>query len=202
MGLREMKAARSRQQMADVAIDLFLRDGYDETTMEQIAEQAEVGTTTLYRYYPTKDQLLLDPLIEAIDPTPHLRARPAQEPLDVALGEAMLAAASAFDGADDRIVELRRLVDATAVVRAKLWDRYQTVRQELEAVIADRAGSAPTDLSVRASAGLVLAVMELVDRARLQGSDPRTHREVVSELLDELSRTEIVVPHLPRIATG
>ena len=99
MGLRERKAARSRQTMTDVALELFLRDGFEETTMEQIAERAEVGTTTLYRYFPTKDQLLLDPLVEAIDPAPYLRARPADERLEISLGEALLAAAAAFDDA-------------------------------------------------------------------------------------------------------
>ena len=90
------KAARTRQTMAAVALELFLRNGFDETTMEQIAERAEVGTTTLYRYFPTKDQLLLDPLVEAIDPAPYLRARPTDERLEISLGEALLAAAAAF----------------------------------------------------------------------------------------------------------
>ena len=108
MGLREMKAARSRQTMTEVALELFLRDGFEETTMEQIAERAEVGTTTLYRYFPTKDQLLLDPLVEAMDPAPYLRARPTDERLELSLGEALLAAAAAFDDAGTRISEMRR----------------------------------------------------------------------------------------------
>ena len=153
MGLRERKAARSRQTMMDVALELFLRDGFEETTMEQIAERAEVGTTTLYRYFPTKDQLLLDPLVEAIDPAPYLRARPADERLEISLGEALLAAAAAFDDAGSRISEMRRLVDAAAVPRAKLWDRFRTLREDLEKVIADRMGRDADDLSVRVDGG-------------------------------------------------
>ena len=177
--------------MTDVALELFLRDGFEETTMEQIAERAEVGTTTLYRYFPTKDQLLLDPLVEAIDPAPYLRARPTDERLEISLGEALLAAAAAFDDAGTRISEMRRLVDAAAVPRAKLWDRFQTLREDLEKVIADRMGRDTGDLSVRATAGLMLDLFHLVDRGT---DDERTRREVMLDVLRDLPRSTIVVP--------
>jgi AcrR family transcriptional regulator len=200
MGLREMKAARSRQTMTDVALELFLRDGFDETTMEQIAERAEVGTTTLYRYFPTKDQLLLDPLVEAIDPAPYLRARPTDEPLEISLGEALLAAAAAFDDAGSRIAEMRRLVDAAAVPRAKLWDRFRTLREDLETVIAERMGRDAGDLSVRMTAGLMLDLFHLLDRTT---DDERTRREVMVELLRDLPTATLVVPRpLERTDTG
>jgi AcrR family transcriptional regulator len=191
MGLRELKATRTRQRMTDVALELFLRDGFDETTMEQIAERAEVGTTTLYRYFPTKDQLLLDPLVEAIDPAPYLRARPADEPLEISLGEALLAAAAAFDDAGRRIAEMRRLVDAAAVPRAKLWDRFRTLREDLETVIADRMGREAGDLSVRATAGLMLDLFHLLDRTT---DHDRTRREVMVELLRDLPTSTLVIP--------
>lgn len=191
MGLRELKATRTRQRMTDVALELFLRDGFDETTMEQIAERAEVGTTTLYRYFPTKDQLLLDPLVEAIDPAPYLRARPTDELLEISLGEALLAAAAAFDDAGSRIAEMRRLVDAAAVPRAKLWDRFRTLREDLENVIADRMGRDAGDLSVRATAGLMLDLFHMLDR----GTDgERKRREVMADLLRDLPTSTIVVP--------
>jgi AcrR family transcriptional regulator len=191
MGLREMKAARSRQTMMDVALELFLRDGFDETTMEQIAERAEVGTTTLYRYFPSKDQLLLDPLVEALDPSPYLRARPTDERLEISLGEALIAAAAAFDDAGTYIAEMRRLVDAAAVPRAKLWDRLRTLREDLENVIAERMGRDADDLSVRATAGLMLDLFHLLDRGT---EDDRTRREVMIDLLRDLPTSTILIP--------
>ena len=200
MGLRELKAARSRQTMTDVALELFLRDGFEETTMEQIAERAEVGTTTLYRYFPTKDQLLLDPLVEAIDPAPYLRARPSDEPLEISLGEALLAAAAAFDDAGSRIAEMRRLVDAAAAPRAKLWDRFRTLREDLETVIAERMGRDAGDLSVRTTAGLMLDLFHLLDRTT---DDGRTRREVMVALLRDLPTSTLVVPRpLEHAGTG
>lgn len=194
MGLRELKATRTRQRMTDVALELFLRDGFDETTMEQIAEAAEVGTTTLYRYFPTKDQLLLDPLVEAIDLAPHLRDRPRDEPLAESLAAALLSAAAAFDGAGTRLTQMRRLVDTAPVARARLWDRVRTLREDLEVVIADRWGRSPTALSVRATAGLTLDLFHVVDR---DTDDTRTRAEVMAGLLSELPSSAIVVPALP-----
>lgn len=193
MGLRELKATRTRQRMTDVALELFLRDGFDETTMEQIAEAAEVGTTTLYRYFPTKDQLLLDPLVEAIDLAPHLRDRPRDEPLEESLAAALLAAAAAFDGAGTRLTQMRRLVDTAPVARARLWDRVRTLREDLEIVIADRMGRSPTTLSVRATAGLTLDLFHVVDR---EEDDTRTRTEAMANLLGELPTSALVVPAL------
>lgn len=193
MGLRELKAIRTRQRMTEVARELFLRDGFDETTMEQIAEAAEVGTTTLYRYFPTKDQLLLDPLVEAIDLAPHLRDRPRDEPLAESLAAALLSAAAAFDGAGPRLVEMRRLVDTAPVARARLWDRVRTLREDLEAVIAERMGQSPATLAVRATAGLTLDLFHLVDR---DTDETHTRAEVMASVLRELPASSLVVPTL------
>jgi AcrR family transcriptional regulator len=194
VGLREMKAVRTRQQMEQAALELFLVDGYDETTMEQIADRAGVGTTTLYRYFPTKDQLILDPLLVAMDLAPHLRARPADEPLDIALGAALTATAAAFDGDDDHIAHLRRLVDGAPTARAKMWDRYHAQRDELELVIAERMRRPATDTVVRVSAGIALDLFEMTDR-RDRGS--RSHLQIVSALLRDLGGSLPVLPKTP-----
>ncbi len=181
--------------MTDVALELFLRDGFDETTMEQIAEAAEVGTTTLYRYFSTKDQLLLDPLVEAINLAPHLRSRPADEPLAQSLAAALLAAAAAFDGAGPRIAEMRRLVDTAPVARARLWDRVRTLREDLETAIAERMDRSPNELAVRVTAGLTLDLFHLVDR---DPDDTRTREQTLAGLLSVLPSSTVVVPELPQ----
>ena len=62
MGLRERNAAHTRELILDTALPLFLEQGYEATTMEEIAERAGIGTSTLYRYFPSKDLLVLEPL--------------------------------------------------------------------------------------------------------------------------------------------
>src|SRR3984893_3136175 len=63
VGLRERKAKKTRKPIFSEALQLFKRDGYEQTTMEAIAEAAEVSPSTLYRYFLTKDLILLDPLV-------------------------------------------------------------------------------------------------------------------------------------------
>src|SRR6478672_10941023 len=75
-GLRERKKARTRLTIRSEAFRLFGEQGYAETTIEQIAEAAEVSPSTFFRYFPTKEQLVLaddlDPLmIDAIRAQPH-----------------------------------------------------------------------------------------------------------------------------------
>lgn len=58
-GLRERKKARTRAQIRETALGLFAEQGYEATTVQQIAEAAEVSLSTLFRYFPTKAQLVL-----------------------------------------------------------------------------------------------------------------------------------------------
>ncbi len=57
--LRQRNHERIQQRILEVALALFTTEGYDQTTMDAIAEQAEVGRATLFKYFPTKSSLLL-----------------------------------------------------------------------------------------------------------------------------------------------
>lgn len=58
-GLRERKKQRTRDALITAALDLFERHGYDETTVAQIAEAAELSTRTFFLHFPTKEDVLL-----------------------------------------------------------------------------------------------------------------------------------------------
>lgn len=61
MTLRQRKRVATEQAIVDAAMTLFARDGYAGTTVDDIASAAGVGRRTLFRYFPTKEDILLDP---------------------------------------------------------------------------------------------------------------------------------------------
>jgi AcrR family transcriptional regulator len=67
VGLRARKMARTREQIAEAAIHLFVEQGYDATTLEEVADRADVHKRTLLRYFPTKAHLVLYQQYAAIE---------------------------------------------------------------------------------------------------------------------------------------
>ena len=74
-GLRERKKARTRAAIREHALRLFRENGYQRTTVEQIAAAAEVSPSTFFRYFPTKEEVVLQDdmdtrMIEALERQP------------------------------------------------------------------------------------------------------------------------------------
>ena len=192
-GLREKKAARTRQQIVDAALDLFLAHGFEQTTMEEIAERAEIGSSTLYRYFPSKDLVILEPLLGFTEIGDHLRERPDGEPLKESLGAAIKGTLVGFT-TDDRVAEVRRIVDNTPGPRAKLWDVMMTSRDRLEHALGERLGLAPDDLTVVLTARMSMVVYELAAEAWWAGDHSRAVSDVVDETLERVQAATVVIP--------
>ncbi|GAB3414071.1 TetR/AcrR family transcriptional regulator [Flindersiella endophytica] len=197
MGVRELKAARTRQQILDVALDLFLEQGYDATTMEQIAEQVGIGATTLYRYFPSKDLLILHPFERWMDLATPLRERPAEEPLDVALGVAIHEVCGAFDDKAGRLAEVRGIVDNAPVPRARLWDLAARSQGDLESAIAERMRRPAGDLQVAMTAHITFAVYQITVESWWAGDRRASAAATARKLLRKLGTLDLVVPASP-----
>jgi AcrR family transcriptional regulator len=63
-GLRDRKKVATRQFIVDVALNLFEADGYDNVSVDRIADAANVSARTVYRYFPTKSAIVFDPQTE------------------------------------------------------------------------------------------------------------------------------------------
>ena len=157
-GLRERKKAKTRAAIRQHALRLFREQGYDATTVEQIAEAAEVSHTTFFRYFPTKEDVVLQDDMELlwIDA---LRAQPPGIPPVEAL-RASLHDAFASLSADDlaKIRETTGFALSVPAVRARILDELARTIQVLATAIAERAGRSPDDFEVRTLVGAALGV--------------------------------------------
>ena len=157
-GLRERKKARTRAAIRQHALRLFREQGYTETTVEQIAEAAEVSQSTFFRYFPTKEDVVLqddfDPIAIA-----KFEALPIDMHPVAALRAAMretFAEAPAWE--IEQWHELTRLTMSVPELRARALDEYlRSVRLAAE-LMAKRLGRDPGDVAIRTMAGAVVGV--------------------------------------------
>jgi AcrR family transcriptional regulator len=158
LGLRERKKAKTRAAIRQHAMRLFREHGYEATTVEQIAEAAEVSPSTFFRYFPTKEDVVLtdeyDPLIVTA-----FKAQPSELHPVAALRGAMRSVFAELP--DEQLAQERErqaLIMSVPELRAGSLDSLAQTVQLLAEVVAERAGRRPDDLAVRALAGAVIGV--------------------------------------------
>lgn len=161
MGLREANAARTREAILDAAVALFAEQGFEDSTLEQVAERADVSISTLYRYFPTKDLLVLEPAALNGQMAVELAARPADEALDISLGHAVVALLQTPRGAPERLRQVSELIFASPYLRSRLRDEFVRERVLLQQAIATRLGRPEDDVYCGMTARIALATFEL-----------------------------------------
>jgi len=122
LGLRERNRARTYAEIADAALDLFERQGYDATTVDQIATAAAVSPATFFRYFATKEDVLFaDEERAAATLSERVAARTDRSTTSVtALAEPVIAYAEATVGSDSpNNLRLMRLVMTTPSLAAR-----------------------------------------------------------------------------------
>jgi AcrR family transcriptional regulator len=203
MGLRERNAAHTREVILDAAYALFAERGYDATRMEEIAERAEVGTSTLYRYFPSKDEFVIGPLALRGQMAEALLSRPADEPLDIALGHALVAILTTPRPDMDRIRMLSSLVDESPALQSRLLAEGERERDQLAHAIATWRGRPADDLHSLLTARLALLFLEHVASGLFDSSAPDNETavgEACGALRDVLDAAVREPPTLPRMA--
>ena len=164
--LRERKKVATRHQLMNVALERFAAQGFDNTTVEEIAAAADVAPRTFFRYFPTKvDVLFADHPEELALIREILAARPPDEPVVDAVRRAVLKGIGKAVADPSRFLTRSRLV--AAVPAAHAHSRYLDSKFEdaiAEAVAAEGRGPA-TDLRARviarASWGAACAARDL-----------------------------------------
>jgi AcrR family transcriptional regulator len=140
VGLRERKKARTREALQEAATGLFSRQGFDRTTVEEIADACEVSPRTFFRYFPTKEDVLFadaearrERLLAVIAERP-----PAEEPF-AALREAMRTLTDDYRGDRDALVTRSKIVAASPHLQAYKAEHQHGWEADVVDVLARRA---------------------------------------------------------------
>jgi AcrR family transcriptional regulator len=158
LGLRERKKAKTRALIQEHALRLFREQGYEATSIEEIAEAAEVSPSTVFRYFPTKPDLVIyDDLDERM-----IEAFRAQAPELNAVQALRASVRSGFGGlaGEEMALQLERerlLRSVPELQSAMLGELARTVG-EIADLVAERAGRPADDDAVLALAGAVIGV--------------------------------------------
>ncbi|HEY2579506.1 MAG TPA: TetR family transcriptional regulator [Streptosporangiaceae bacterium] len=157
-GLRERKKARTRAAIRQHALRLFREQGYSATTVEQIAEAAEVSPSTFFRYFPTKEDVVLQDDFDIIA-VEKFEAQPAaMHPVAALRASIREALAEAPPDQIEQWRELNRLTLSVPELRSRALDAFVESAALLADVVAKRTGRNPTDFAIRTLAGAVVGV--------------------------------------------
>lgn len=152
---RERKKAQTRQRLQEQALQLFIERGYEATTVEQIATAAGVSHMTFFRYFPTKEDVVLsdsyDPLLVAA-----IQARPRSEHPATRIHTAVRDGLGAIYAIDrDALLVRVRLTLRTPALRARLWENQVATRELLAGALVD----GEPDFTARILASVCLATL-------------------------------------------
>ena len=201
MGLREVKRERTRRLIADKAFELFTDHGFCQTTVEQIAAAAEVGPSTLYRYFPTKETLVLEFVEDClVDAVTWFREQPGLGLPDglQAVIERVLAQ---LERNPDRVRTVFDLAAQAASVSAHLNELIWRFRNDLADELVRRLPARdPRDAEFTAAlaAGIAMNIIETVVRTWVENPDGTKVNELARRAMTLLRGGGIPLPAAPR----
>ncbi|NUT05014.1 MAG: TetR family transcriptional regulator [Hamadaea sp.] len=178
--LRERKKAKTRKALQEAAMRLIREQGYDATTVDQIAAAAEVSPATFFRYFPTKEDVIIqdeyDPMFverwHELPPT----GTPIQRIREVIR--------STFSGLPqqeiDAIRERTTLMYSTPQVKARVWDNWLNTQHLFDDLIGRHLGLPAEHPRVRATTGAMMGAILAVFETWI--ADPAKD---LAELVDE-----------------
>jgi AcrR family transcriptional regulator len=157
--LRERKKIRTRLAVRRAALRLFAEQGYADTTIEQIADAADVSPRTFYRYFGVKESVLLSddqivPIVDAFAKAPPELSIVAAYRHAVAEVFGALSAEERSDAAAGQ-----RLMYEVPEARGLIYTEYVRLIDLITEALSDRADAPADELARRVIAGSIVGVL-------------------------------------------
>ncbi|MDC0768214.1 TetR family transcriptional regulator [Streptomyces sp. HD] len=204
--LRERKKQRTREALLRTALELFTTQGYDRTTVDDIADAVDVSQRTFFRYFAGKEEAAL--ALQEMTVTHFLRAvreRPPHEAPMEALRQAVLESWGTLNDVIEAVVPVElwlrmyQVIESTPALLAAYLRRSTEIEETLAQTLAEREGvDIDTDPRPRLAVAVFGGVMRLTERQWSTGEDfsldamralTVSHLEQVGSALSESWRT-------------
>jgi AcrR family transcriptional regulator len=188
-GLRERKKQKTKEAIQREAMRLFQEHGYEETTIEEIAEAADISPSTFFNYFPTKEDVVLydryDPIIAS-----YMLARPGEEPPSVVMNHMFEALGVILDRDRDIILARARMALKVPALRARFWEELERARDMVSGILAARTGRDTDDFETRVvSMVLIAAAFEAVQEW-LQRGGRDNMLDLVNQAMDAVHMSQ------------
>jgi mycofactocin system transcriptional regulator len=153
------RRSTTQDHITDVALDLFASRGFDEVSVDDVANAAGIARRTLFRYYSSKNAIPWGDFDAYLD---HMRDLLDAMPSDVAVSDALRSALLAFNSFDETETAIHRkrmrLILETATLQAYSMTMYAGWRGVVAAYVAGRIGAKAEDLIPQTVAWTMLGV--------------------------------------------
>lgn len=198
-GLRARNRDRTRQALAVAAMELFARQGFSATTVEQITELAGVSPRTFFRYFESKDDVLL-PLDNPVLASELIIQQPAEVSDLGAIRAMYVETAPLYELMADRLRALSLAMASSAALRGRKSDRQQEAESGLAAALAARRGLEQPDHDALLAAAIGFAVLKTAMDEWLNSPDGGRLADAISSEFARLQVT-VVTANLTNSAT-
>jgi len=187
-GLRERHRKRTAADLEEAALVLFCEKGFDAVTIDDIAAAADVSRRTFFRYFASKEDVILSDHPKRLDElAAALDRRPADESPLAALRHAIISLAGSYEEQRDHMLRRFRLMTTTPALEARSLCLQRNWETAVTGMLAARMGVDPAeDLRPGVVAATTMAAMRIATANWLalggQGDLPK----IVADALDLL----------------
>ncbi|WP_131742540.1 acyl-CoA-like ligand-binding transcription factor [Actinomadura roseirufa] len=187
--LRERKKLKTRRAIQDHALRLFGEQGYDETTVEQIAAAAEISPSTFFRYFPTKEDVVVTDEYDPIMAQMFRAQPPGMSPLEALRAVFRELLPLMYESEMETITTRLRLTASVPAVRARTFESmHDGTLRVLKEITAERVGRPGTDPEVEAFTWAVVGVLQAALYRWLDGEPLENLPALIDRNLDFLGR--------------
>ncbi len=160
IGLRERKKAERRDRIETVALELFERDGFEQTTIEQIAAASDIAPRTFFSYFPTKEDVVLANYASRLERIiSELRDRPDSEESWKALRKSFMTVAADYESERDELIRRFTVIALNPGVYARNLQVQAGWESALASALAQRSGADTVSFTHRLMAAAALGAM-------------------------------------------